>query len=114
MTPIIHKELAAGRWQEFSLLEQMGNIGSEVGRSFSAQQSEDTDRTHKAIDRALELFDLTIQDSKNRMRLKEICRAREIFCGFFFDGPTYGYSPETFEKYFMTFALAARMRQLQK
>lgn len=114
MTPLIHKELAAGRWQEFSLLEQMGNIGSEVGRSFSAKRTEDDKRMHRAVDRALELFDLTIQDPKNLMRLKEVCRAREIFCGFFFNGPTYGYSPEAFEGYFMAFAMAARMRQLQK
>ena len=114
MTNIIHKELASGRWRKFSLLEQMGNIGSEVGRSFSAKRSDDIDRMSSAVDRALELFDLTIQDPKNRMRLKEICRAKEIFCGFFFNGPTYGYSPEVFENYFMTFAMAARMRQLQK
>ena len=108
MKKLIHKGLAGGRWREFSILEQMGNIGSEVGRSFSAQRAGDDKRMHGAIDRALELFDLTIQDPKNRMRLKEVCRAREVFCGFFFEGPTYGYTPEIFEQYFMTFALAAR------
>jgi hypothetical protein len=29
----IHKELAAGRWLEFSFMEQMANIGSEVERA---------------------------------------------------------------------------------
>jgi hypothetical protein len=27
-----HRELAAGRWQTLSLAEQLGNVGSEVGR----------------------------------------------------------------------------------
>lgn len=110
MSPIIHTGLAAGRWRELSLLEQLGNIGSEIGRSFSAKNAGDEGRMNGAIDRALELFDLTIRDPKNRLRLREICRAREVFCGFFFGGPTYGYAPEDFERYFMAFALAARTR----
>ncbi len=27
-----HQELAAGRWSRLSLAEQLGNVGSEVGR----------------------------------------------------------------------------------
>jgi hypothetical protein len=30
-----HKELAAGRWQQMSLVEQMANVGSEVGRALN-------------------------------------------------------------------------------
>ena len=30
-----HKDLALGRWQKFSLLEQMANIGAEVGRAIN-------------------------------------------------------------------------------
>lgn len=30
---IAHRELAAGRWWQLSLCEQMGNIGSDVGRA---------------------------------------------------------------------------------
>lgn len=106
--PLIHKDLANGHWEKFSILDQLGNIGSEVGRSFLAKSAGDAERMNGAIDRALELFDLTIRDPKNAKRLKEILRAREVFCGFFFDGPVYGYTPEDFERYFMMFALAAR------
>jgi hypothetical protein len=31
----VHKELAAGRWQTLSFMEQMANIGSEVERPSS-------------------------------------------------------------------------------
>lgn len=36
-----HKSLVAGRWQELSLVEQMGNIGSEVGRTLNAKDETD-------------------------------------------------------------------------
>jgi hypothetical protein len=34
-----HQELADGRWQEMSLMQQLGNIGSEVSRVCSSYQS---------------------------------------------------------------------------
>lgn len=70
----IHKELAAGKWRELTLMEQLGNVGSEVGRTILWKKKGDTDQSRKAFERALELMDLTIQDPKNRYRLKEICR----------------------------------------
>jgi hypothetical protein len=33
MTDVQHRELAAGRWWELSIAEQLGNIGSEVSRA---------------------------------------------------------------------------------
>ncbi len=30
-----HKDLAAGRWSQLSLIEQMANIGSEVERALN-------------------------------------------------------------------------------
>jgi len=37
---IIHKELAKGRWFQFSLCEQLGNIGSEVNRALRWQDKD--------------------------------------------------------------------------
>lgn len=34
----VHKEMAAERWAEMPLAEQMGNIGSEVSRSLKAKK----------------------------------------------------------------------------
>jgi len=31
----MHRELAAGRWFELSLVEQLANIGSEIERTIS-------------------------------------------------------------------------------
>lgn len=109
MTSPIHANLAAGRWQKFSLNEQLGNIGSEVGRAIRAREQGNQERLNGALDRALELFDLTIADPRHRgARLREIFRAREVVCDFFFGENEYGSTVESLDRYFLEFAMAAR------
>jgi len=105
--PFLHKELAAGRWAELSLMEQLGNIGSEVSRAQHAQGTDQV-RFQSAVDRALELFDLTLMDSRWRGRLWEIARAREVFCDALLGRKEYESSLEELNRYFMQFAFAAR------
>jgi len=103
-----HKNLAEGRWHTLSLQAQMGNIGGEINRAIR-WKDRDQKIFENAIFRALELFDLTIQDPRWRRRLKELVRARELLCDAFFGGVQYGSSLNDLERYFFTFALAARM-----
>ena len=106
-----HKNLAEGRWSELSLAEQLGNIGSEVGR---ARKWEGRDKKifEGAWTRALELFDLTLSDSRWIGRLREIARAREVFCDAVFGGKEYKSTLEDMEKYFYPFAVSARNHDL--
>mgnify|MGYP001581562140 CR=1 FL=1 len=104
-----HQELANGRWFKLSLVEQMANIGSEVVRTINWKNKKNLEYANLAFDRALELFDLTISDPKNRHRLKEICRARECFADFFFGENQYNFTDESWEKYFYAFNYAARI-----
>lgn len=104
-----HKELAAGRWEKFSILWQMANIGSEVERAIS-WRSKDANYSHKAFERALELLDLTLADSKNRPRLKELTRLREVLADYFCDDNQFGSSDELWHKYFYAFNYAARLK----
>lgn len=67
------------------------------------------DRSEKAFIRGLELFDLTISDPRWRDRLKEITRARELFCDAVLGGLEYGTTLEDLDKYFTYFAIAARI-----
>ena len=60
----IHGTLAAGRWQTMSLMEQLGNVGSEVERAIRSHSAGNTARFDHALDRALELFDLTATDAR--------------------------------------------------
>ena len=50
-----HRELAGGRWNELSLVEQMANIGSEVERALKWREKNNPDYAAKAYERALEL-----------------------------------------------------------
>ncbi len=108
MTAPLHPGLASGGFESLTLAEQLGNIGSEVSRALTAAALQNDHRMRSALDRALELFDLTIGDPKNRGRLKEVCRAREVVCDFFFGGNRYSTTPQSIDRYFTQFALYAR------
>jgi hypothetical protein len=75
--------LAGGRWRTLTILEQMGNIGSEVERAI---------RAHEA----------------GKPRRREILRAREEFCRLFFDPHQPVGSADGLRRYFLAFAIAAR------
>lgn len=104
----IHKELASGRWHQLSLAEQLGNIGSEVLRA-SRQQGKDEKSFWRAVERALELFDLTLSDNRWKGRSWEIARAREVFCDAVYGGKLYKSSLQDLVRYFDQFAYAARL-----
>ncbi len=102
-----HKELAEGGWQKLSLVEQLGNIGSEVGRA-RKWRNKDEKTFQGAVERALELFDLTLEDPRWKKRRYEIARAREVFVDAISGGKEYKSSLEDLERYFYSFAFAAR------
>ena len=108
MSQPLHASLAGGRWFELTLMEQLGNIGSEVGRASRAKSQGNEQRFEGALDRALELFDLTLADGRWRGRLKEITRAREVVCDFLVGDNAYGSTSESLDRYFLPFAMAAR------
>lgn len=105
---VIHKELARGRWFEFSLCQQLANIGTEVRRA-NHWMKKDKKIFEKAVERALELFDLTLTDKRwQGGKKREIARLRELFCDAFFGGKEYATSFEDLERYFYYFVFAAR------
>ena len=103
-----HVELAGGRWQGFSLMEQMANVGSEVERALKWKEKNDADYSTKASNRALELLDLTLDDPKNKTRLKEVARTREALVDYFYGTNQFESSEESWRRYFLEFAYAAR------
>ena len=107
----IHKDLANGRWFDLSLIEQMANIGSEVGRTIKWKNKGSQKSSSLALDRALELSDLTIDDPKNVDSLKEITRMREVLVDYFLGDNIYGSSDDNMDKYFYAFGVAARINK---
>jgi hypothetical protein len=103
----VHSGLS-DRWKEMSLVEQMGNVGSEVGRAIRAHRTGNAQRFETAFGRAIELFVFTASDSRWRgPRRREICRAREEFCRLFHDATVSDDSAAGLERYFLHFAAAA-------
>ncbi len=112
MPLIHHKMLTPERWYALSMEEQLGNIGSEVSRA-GKWQHKDQKYFWGAVERALELFDLTLADSRlSGARRREIARAREVFCDAVFGGTEYKTTFENLLPYFDQFAIAARLRPL--
>lgn len=102
------QSLAAGRWKEMSLLEQMSNIGSEVERALNWRAKDNEPFSQKALARALELLDLSLESTRDFPRLKELARTREGLVDYFY-GPNEFQSSETiWRKYFLDFTLALR------
>ncbi len=103
----LHQNLARGRWFELSLAQQLGNIGSEVGRARRSCGSDEA-KFWNAAARALDLFYLTLSDKRwSKWRKKEICRACETFCDAVLGGQIYGGDLESLDRYFTRFALLA-------
>ena len=105
----LHSDLAAGRCWTMTLAEQLASAGADVGRAIRAKSDGDTARFAPALDRALELLDLTLADRRRSgPQLKEIARMREVVCDFLIGNNEYGSTSEWIESYFTEFALAAR------
>ncbi len=65
------------------------------------------DLARSALFRALDLFDLTLDDPRHRQspsRLREIARAREVVVDLFDGSNQYGSSHASLERYFDAFA----------
>ena len=92
------------RWFTLPLADQLGNVGSEVGRA-RAWQGRDEKLFWGAAGRALELLDLTREDARWRSRRAELDRARESVADALLGGKAYGSSLVDLENYFMPFAL---------
>lgn len=104
-----HKELARGRWFSMAIAEQLANVGSEVERTILWKNKNNRDYSDKALERALELLDLTVEDAKNKSRLKEILRLREALVDYFVFDNQFFSSDELWRKYFYPFNFKARM-----
>ncbi|OHA67287.1 MAG: hypothetical protein A3C82_00030 [Candidatus Wildermuthbacteria bacterium RIFCSPHIGHO2_02_FULL_47_12] len=104
---VYHAESNRGPWSKLSLAEQLGNVGSEVGRA-AFFQNKDEARFRVCVDRALELFDMTMEDARWRGRLFEIARARELFCQAAAGENEYDTTLRDLERYLLPFAIEAR------
>jgi hypothetical protein len=112
MTRIIHQGLLeSGRWFKMSLVEQMANIGADVGRALQWKEKSDLVASQQAFERALELIDFTVADPKNKGRLKEVLRMREFLADFFVGENQYRFTNDAWQQYFYYFGYAAAIQR---
>lgn len=107
---IQHLQASRSRWEEFTTVEQMANIGSEVFRLIEAKHQ--PQRAQLAFARALALLTLSKSDPKNRGgRLKELCRLYECLVDWQSGSQMYHSRDEDWLRYFYQFNYAARVNK---
>lgn len=94
-----------------SLMEQMANIGSEVGRAGKWLAKGKTQLAEGALFRGLDLIDVTIKVGRRNLPtrsclLEELCRGRELLATAFLEKDFA--TLEYLDKYFGQFAAAIR------
>lgn len=92
------------KWASLSFYEQMGNIGSEVGRTMSGIRRGDKQAMLGAYYRGLDLIDATAKSLNTDGRRRELLRARELFS----EAVETKIVDQKLDDYFMTFAILAR------
>lgn len=95
-------------WRRLDMFNQLGNIGAEVGRALTAKHAGNTNRMQSAFWRGMDLLNATIDAwaERGEVALPELLIAREQFANSILSNT----EDPTLEKYFMDFAVAARLR----
>ena len=107
---LMHKGIEE-RWFGMSLMEQLANVGADVSRAIRWKNKNKSDLAQGAFDRSLELFYLVLADPKNKKRLAEICRAKEVWIDYFMYDNQYGFTDEAWENYFYYFNYVAALER---
>jgi len=100
------------KWANKSIFYQMGNIYSEVGRSFAAKSSNRDNERDQAINRALDLFDATLStlEATKSPKVREVLRSKEQFLGLVYDPKAAQEDIDSLDRYFYQFAYAERLK----
>ena len=72
------------------------------------KEKQDNEHMEAALWRLLELCDLTIDDTRNKMKLRELCRFKELLSDWFCHTDIYNVNPESLLNYSLDFAMLAR------
>lgn len=101
------------RWSKLTIFEQMGNIGSEVGRTFLAGKRNDATSAEQALVRALDLFEATTAPllKHKSPRAKEVLRAKEQFLQIYADKMFHSPQAKSLDRYFLNYAIAAQAQR---
>lgn len=87
------------RWQQLSLAQQLGQVGSEISRGRHWENKKDLASRQKALARALDLLSLTLDDPRWVTRRRELARFQEVLASWYAQKETYQVLPDALEQY---------------
>jgi len=73
-----HKNLNVDKWSKYSRGQQILMIANEINRAKNSLIKNHSEDALSCYERALDLIDITLQDSKWKNKLKELLRCREF------------------------------------
>lgn len=99
-------------WAKLDIFNQMGNIYSEVGRSFKSMNQTTSEEHIRSVARAIDLFDATIDSliKSHSPKSKEVLRAKEQYLDLVIGNDPDQQAIKDLDKYFIQFAVAARLK----
>lgn len=102
-----HQDLTPEKWYSYSCMKQLANIAVDFERAIEWKNKGEKFHSDAALERGLELLDLTKCDPKNRRRSKELFRLREVFLDYMMGDNEYKSSDQLWHDYFQFFCFAA-------
>lgn len=93
------------KFEDRDIYQQMGNIGSEVSRALKWKNIDIT-KAEGAKNRAIQLIDLAICDTKNNVRIKEF----ELIKKEFLSSYSKNEDQKVWEKFFYPYSLMANKK----
>ena len=88
------------RWWTMTVSEQILNIGGEVQRACDWRAKGDEEKAQRFFDKAMGWFELTINDPKNKNRIRELSLVEEELSVYFASGNN---KPEEIMDYYDSF-----------
>ncbi len=110
---MITYQVDRAKWSKMSIFDQMGNISSEVGRAINSKKQNNKQNLENSIIRALDLFDVTIDQLINAksIRSKEVLRSRDQFLTVIYKESPSTNELSSLDRYFTQYAIAARINK---
>lgn len=98
------------QWAQLDVFNQMGNIGSEVGRALAAKRQGNQQRMESAFYRGMDLINATVDTwtQQEKPGIPELLIARELFA----ESVLTDKEDPALEEYFMQFAVVARRQTI--
>jgi hypothetical protein len=74
----LHTNLTSEKWEAYSTTQQVLMIANELNRASNCLKSNHPADAEKCFERAIELTDLTVEDTRWHKGLRELLRFREV------------------------------------